>query len=99
MCENCDPMKLELSYIQKTQQRKAWPQREGERVHLLLCIVVTFPVFHLDTSELNADAEANTAREGATKKKKDQPSTNNKKESRFKNINTKITKRVRSVGR
>ena len=26
-CENCEPMKLELSYIQNTQQRKAWPQR------------------------------------------------------------------------
>ena len=55
-CENCDPMRLELSYIQNTQQRKAWPQREGKRVHLLSSIVVTAPVSHLDTSELNADA-------------------------------------------
>ena len=29
-CENCDPMKLELSYTQKTQQRKAG-HREGEK--------------------------------------------------------------------
>ena len=49
-CEKCDPMKLELSFIQKTQQRKAWPQREGERVHLLEAIYITAPVFHLDTS-------------------------------------------------
>jgi len=28
---------------------------------------------------LNADASENTAREGATKKRKDQPTTNNKK--------------------
>ena len=45
-------MKLELSYIQNTQQRKAWPQRGRERVHLLLSIVVTAPVFHLDKSAL-----------------------------------------------
>ena len=51
-CEKCDPMKLELSYIQKTQQRKAWPQREGEKVHLLPYIFVTAPVFHLDKSAL-----------------------------------------------
>ena len=78
--EKCDPIKLELSYIQKAQQRRAWPQREGEeRVHLLYCISVTAPVFHFDTSELNTDKPSNTAREGATKKKKDQPTTNNKK--------------------
>ena len=29
-CENCDQMKLKLSYIPNTQQRKAWPQRGGE---------------------------------------------------------------------
>jgi hypothetical protein len=38
---------------------------------------------------LNADAEANTAREGATKTRKDQPTTNNKKEYRFKNTKQK----------
>ena len=52
-CENkCGPMTLELLYIQNTQQRKAWPQREGERVHLLSSILVTAPVFHLDKSAL-----------------------------------------------
>jgi hypothetical protein len=32
------------------------------RVHLLLYVFVTAPVFQLDTSELNADANANTRR-------------------------------------
>ena len=49
-CETCDPMKLELSYIKKYNNRSVATEREGERVHLLLCIVVTAPVFHLDTS-------------------------------------------------
>ena len=52
-------------------------------VYLLPCILVTAPVFHLDTSELNAYARKNTAREGATKKRKDQPTTNNKKRVPF----------------
>ena len=60
-----------------TPQRKApWQQRasERERVHLLLLIVVTAPVFHFDTSWLNTDAPRNTAREqGATKKRKTNP--------------------------
>jgi hypothetical protein len=53
----------------------------------------------LDKSELNADALENTARreKGATKKRNDQPTTNNKKEYRFKNTNAKIRKRVRIV--
>ena len=34
-------MNLELSYIQNTHQRQAWPQREGEKVRLLLFILVT----------------------------------------------------------
>ena len=54
-------------------------RREKERVHLLYAIFVTAPVFHLDTSWLNADALRNTAREGATKKRKDQSTTNNNK--------------------
>ena len=54
--------------------------REGERVHLLAVISVTAPVFHFETSQLNADAEVNTAiRESATKKRKDKPTTNNNK--------------------
>ena len=39
-------------------------------LHLLLSIVVTAPVLHLDTSWLNTDASLNTAREGATKKER-----------------------------
>ena len=70
--------------------REGGPQRE--RVHLLLFIFVTAPVFHLDTSLLNADAPQNTAREGATKKRKDQPTTNNNKSYRFRNTITKRTK-------
>ena len=89
-------MKFELSDIQKAQQRKRRGHREGERVHLLAVISVTAPVFQLDTSWLNADANSNTAwREGATKKKKDQP----KQQTRYtiSNHKNKITKRVRSV--
>ena len=69
-------------YIQHTQQHNSrrrghW---EGERrVHLLLCIDFTALVSHLDTSWLNTDADRNTARKGATKKRKDQPTTNNNK--------------------
>jgi len=53
--------------------------REGERVHLLRSIVVTAPVFHLDTSWLNLNALTNTAREGATKKRKTNPPQSTKK--------------------
>ena len=60
-------------YIQQhTTQRKApWPQTQRERVHLLHDISVTAPVFHFDTSWLNAAALRNTARreKGATKKR------------------------------
>ena len=90
-------MKLELSYIQNTQQRKAWPQREKKRVHLLEDILVTAPVLHLDTSWLNLDAPLNTAREGATKREKIIHQKNNKKRNRFKNTDTKIINRVRIV--
>ena len=57
-CENCDPTNLELSYIfkQHTTTEGAVANREGNGVHLLPYIVVTAPVFHLDTSWLNADA-------------------------------------------
>ena len=58
----------------------------GEWVHLLNSILVTAPVFHFDTSWLNACAPKNTAREDATKWKTDQPTTNNKK-WRFKKKN------------
>ena len=72
--------------------------KEGERVHLLRYIVVTALVSHLDTSELNFSAKKNTAREGAPKKRKDQPTTNNNKTVPFpKKTTTKVTKRVRIV--
>ena len=65
--------------------------REGERVHLLLCIFVTAPVFQLDTSWLNTDAPSNTAREGATTKRKTNPPQTTKKitVSKTQNINNK----------
>ena len=72
-------------------------ERERERVHLLCNRFLTAPVLHLDTSELNAFAEENTAREGATKKRKTNPPQTATEEYRFKNTKTKITKRVRSV--
>ena len=43
--------------------------RDNILIYLLLCIFVTFPVCHLDTSLLNTDARKNTAREGVTRKK------------------------------
>ena len=58
-------------------------ERGRERVHLLCNIVITAPVFHLDTSELNAAAPENTARreKGATKKRErpNPPHKNNNK--------------------
>ena len=80
-----------------------WPQREGERVHLLFCIVVTAPVFQLDTFWLNTDAKENTARraKGATKKRKTKTHhTNNNKQVPFQTTNIKKNKRrVRLVTR
>jgi hypothetical protein len=48
-CENCDPMKLELSYIQNTQRLKAWPQRgrESTLTVLHLCHRPRIPVGHV----------------------------------------------------
>jgi hypothetical protein len=60
-------------------------------------ILVILDTSHFDTSWLNACALLNTAREGATKKRKDQPTTNNKKGYRDKNTKTIIIKRVRIV--
>ena len=49
--------------------------RVGEReiIHLLFSIVVTAPVLHFDKSELNADAEANTAKERVEQRKRKNP--------------------------
>ena len=51
--------------------------------------LVTFDVSHFDTSELNFFALLNTAKRVPPKKRKDQPTTNNKKRYRFKNTKTK----------
>jgi len=47
-CETCDPTNLELSYIHVYSTTLA-TERERERVHLLLPIFVTAPVFQVDT--------------------------------------------------
>ena len=74
-----DEPRVVVHYIfNNTPQRKApWPQRGRERVHLLYAIFVTAPVFHFETSWLNAYAWWNTARreKGATKKKTTKPTT------------------------
>jgi hypothetical protein len=48
-CENCDPMTLELSYIQNTQQRKAWPQsgRESTLTAIHTCNRPRIPFGHV----------------------------------------------------
>ena len=51
-CENCDPTNLKMSYVfnntPQTQGAVA-TERKRERVHLLLAILVTAPVFQVDT--------------------------------------------------
>jgi hypothetical protein len=92
-------MKLELLlYIQKLNSGRRG-HREEER-HLLLCIFVTTPVFHLDTSELNADAVLNTTKKRVQNKEKgdeDQPTKNNQKDTDSNTQQQQKTKRVRSV--
>ena len=84
--------------LKNTTTEDVWPQQRGkERFHLLPIIVVTSPVFHLDTSWLNTDAELNTAREGATKKMKDQPTNPPTTKVTVSKHKIKITKRVRIV--
>ena len=79
--------------------RRRRGHREGERVHLQPYIVVTAPVFHFDTSWLNADADSNTARreKGATGKRKTNPTTQTTTttKSRFKPQPKTRTTRVR----
>ena len=53
----CPDEPRDVVYIQQhTTTEGAVANREGERVHLLDVIVVTAPVFQVDTSWLNADA-------------------------------------------
>ena len=47
-------------YSKYTTAEGATTERRRERVHLLLAIVATALVFHLDTSELIVDADGNT---------------------------------------
>ena len=73
----------ELSYIFKniaTEGVATERRRESACVHLLPSILVTAPVFHLDTSWLNTDAVWNTAmkgerRWGYNKQRKQKPTT------------------------
>ena len=59
---------------------------EFERLHLLANIVVTAPVFHLDTSELNIDAEWNTARKSANPQNNKKYHSKNKKKTNTRNV-------------
>jgi hypothetical protein len=96
-CENCDPMKLELSYIQNTQQRKAWPQRGGESTLTVshTCHRPRIPFGHVLIER--RCAIKHYKREGATKKRKTNPPQTTKKVP-FQKHNIKITaERVRSV--
>ena len=77
-CENCDPMKLELSYIQNTQQRKAWPQRgrESTLTVLHICHRPRIPFRHV---LIERRCGLKHCKRGCNKEKKDQPTTNHKK--------------------
>ena len=57
--------------------------RERECVHLLYAIVVTAPVFQLDTSELNPDAPQNTARKRRVQQRKERPHPPRNQQKRF----------------
>jgi 3-methyladenine DNA glycosylase AlkC len=76
--ENCDPMKLELSYIQRTQQRKAWPQRDGESTLTAShsCHRPRIPFGHV---LIEHRCVLKHCKRGCNKEKKVQPTTNNKK--------------------
>ena len=61
-----------------------------ERVHLLRSIVVTAPIFHLDTSELlKAVALRNTAKRECHRESKTNPPQTATKKSNVKNKNNK----------
>ena len=80
-CENGDPIKLELSYLQNTQQRKAWPQRgRGSTLTFIhVCHRPRIPFGHVLIERMCFIKHCK--REGAAKKRKDQPTTNNKKDT------------------
>ena len=83
-------------------EKSCHTERGSERAHLLSSIVVTAPVFQLDTSWLNAYADWNTARKrvGCNKEKKDQiHHTNNHNKVPFQTKTKKRTIRVRLVTR
>jgi len=87
-CEKCDPMKLELSYIQNTQQRKAWPQRGGEStltvMHIYHCPRIPFGHVRIELR-----CVLKHCKRGCNKENKDQPTTNNKKGTVSKNTKSK----------
>ena len=97
-CENCDPMKLELSYIQNAQQRKAWPQRGRESTLTAIhsCHRPRIPFGHV---LIERRCAIKHCKRGCNKEKKDQTHhTNNNNKVPFQKHKTKITKRVR-IGR
>jgi hypothetical protein len=99
-CEKSDPMKLELTYIQNTQQWKAWPQRGRESTLTAFhrCHRPRIPGGH--TLIERTCFVKHCKREGATKKRKTKPTTQTTTNGPVSNHKQKNrTKRVRLVTR
>ena len=81
-------MKLELSYIQTTQQWKAWPQRERESTLTLLHTFhrTRIPFGHVLIERICAKKHC---KRGCNEAKKEQPTTQRPKRFRFKNRKAK----------
>ena len=84
-------MKLELSYIQKTQQRKAWPQREGESTLTAchICHRSRIPFGHVLIELL---CSRKHCKRGCNKEKKRPTHHKPQKRVRFKHTTTKENK-------
>ena len=95
MCENCDPMNLELSYIQNTQRWKAWPtERGGESIltGIHICHRPCIPFRHV---LIERRCTPKHCKRGCNKEKKDHNPPQTTKKVPFQN--KKVTKRVRIV--
>ena len=91
-CENCDPMKLEWSYIKRHNNgRRGHREREGESTltGIHSCHRRRIPFGHV---LIERRCVHKHCKRRCNKEKKDQHTTNNKEEYRFKNTQTKITK-------
>ena len=94
-CENCDPMNLEwsnnkYSTTHTTTEGAVATERGRESEYTYWHTYLSPPPYSIWTRpELNADAPRNTAREGATKKRKTNPPQTTTKEYRFKHTKQK----------